>query len=426
MPEQPSYATRREFLAGSLTFLSAASTLPVFLGCTAGALAGPDSRRRGKGDADRILVIVQLAGGNDGLNTVIPCDQDPYYRYRCRLAIPKKDMLRLADGVGLHPAASGLKALYDDGRMAIVQGIGYPNPNRNHFTSTGIWHTADPTLQKHEGWLGRYFDATCKGADPDPTRAIALMKEAPQALQGNRFTPLSFQGPDALTWQARGRDRAAPATFSKLNSVGNEVSAADSTLGQYLQRAALNALIGADEIRSAVHATVRAQPRRFAGGGQLGRSLELVACMIAADLPIRVYYVSMGGFDTHTNQDGRHRRLLREFGDAMKGFVDTLSEDRLLDRVLVMTFSEFGRRVQENAGGGTEHGEAGPMFLFGSKLRPGVHEKHPSLTELHRGDLSFGCDFRRVYAAVLRDWLDVPPNLVLRGEFAPLGLIKPS
>ncbi|KPK75963.1 MAG: hypothetical protein AMS25_17855 [Gemmatimonas sp. SM23_52] len=269
--------------------------------------AGPEPLPRQKSASDRILVMVQLAGGNDGVNTVIPYEHDLYYKCRRRIAIAKKDVLPLENGLGLHPAARGLKELYDDGKLAIVQGVGYPNHSRNHFASTLIWQTGDPRLELRGGWLGR--------------------------------------------------------------------------------------------------------------------SLGLVARMIAADRPTRVYYVSMGGFDTHTRQAMRHWRLLAKFGNAMRSFVKRLKADRLLDRVLVVTFSEFGRRVQENAGGGTDHGEAAPMFLIGSKLHPGIHEKHPSLATLHRGALIPGCDFRRVYADILCRWLGMNPQKVLGPGFAPLRLI---
>ena len=192
---------------------------------------------------------------------------------------------------------------------------------------------------------------------------------------------------------------------------------------QFLQRAALKAQVGAEQIRSAAGRGAPARGRR-GGGGQLARSLQLVHRMIAADLPTRIYYLSMGGFDTHTSQTGRHRQLMTQFAAGIKSFVDALKKDGLLDRVLVLSFSEFGRRVQENASGGTDHGEAAPMFLFGSHVRPGLHEEQPSLAKLHRGDLAFGTDFRRVYAAVLRDWLKTKPEKVLGGKFNPLKVIK--
>ena len=396
--------------------------MPLFLGRTARVLAadGGSSRR---GDDHRILVVIQLAGGNDGLNTVIPYTMDPYYRYRRQLAIPANKVLKLEKGLGLHPSATGLKALYDAGRMAIVQGVGYPNPNRSHFVATDIWSTADPKLRRKTGWLGRYFDACCNGADPgpDPIEGVALTKEAPLAMRGEQFMPLAFEHPDALRWRGPRRDRQAEAVFRKLNQ--HEPAGDEPELAAYLQRAALKALVGADEIRGAAGRKLRGgrfDPRT----GPLGRSLQTVARMIAADMPTRVYYVSMGGFDTHSAQAGRQARLLEQLGNAVRAFLATLEEHKLLDRVLVMTFSEFGRRVEENASGGTDHGEAAPMFLFGSKLRPGLHGKHPSLTNLHRGDLKFHTDFRRVYATVLRQWLGTRSEPILGGAYKPLRLLR--
>jgi uncharacterized protein (DUF1501 family) len=424
------YTSRRSFLKDGFTLLSAASTLPVFLGRTARVLAQSEPAGKAGGADQRILVVVQLAGGNDGLNTVIPVEMDAYYKHRRRLAIPRKDALKLEGGVALHPAATGLKALFDAGRMAVIQGVGYPNPNRSHFSSMDIWHTADPELRKHEGWLGRYFDACCKGDDPtpEPIRGVALMSEAPLALQGVRFSPLAFQNTEALNWNAARRDPQAAEAFRKLNNADGDLPAgrpgADPDLGAYVQRAALKALLGADEIRQAAGTGGSVGRRLGRRGDEVSRALQLVTRMIRADLPTRMYYVSMGGFDTHTGQEARHRALLEQLGQAMQGFIEALEQDKLLDRVLVMSFSEFGRRVQENASGGTDHGEAAPMFLFGSCVRPGVHEKHPSLEQLHRGDLAFGVDFRRVYATVLRDWLKTNPQPILGGTFQSLRLLR--
>jgi uncharacterized protein (DUF1501 family) len=422
------YTSRRQFLTGSLSLLSAAPTLPLFLGSTSRVLAMQDEPARRKRDDRRILVVVQLSGGNDGLNTIVPYEMDEYYKARRQIAIPRKDALKLEKGLGLHPAAGGLKELFDAGRMAVVQGVGYPNPDRSHFTSMDVWHTADPALKVQEGWLGRYFDACCGGSDPDPEpiEGIALMKEVPTAMHGDRFAPLAFENPEALSWRGAGGDALAQETFRKLNNISGDIPHSSHELNQFLQRAALKAQVGADEIRTAAGRELRGgrRPRFGGGGGSLGGSLQLVARMIAADLPTRIYYVSMGGFDTHTGQLERHRRLMSELGDAMRDFVEELDEQKLLDRVLIMSFSEFGRRVQENASGGTDHGEAAPMFLFGSAVRPGLHGDPPDIGKLHRGDLAYTTDFRRVYATVLQGWLGMRAEKVLGRSFSPLALLK--
>lgn len=425
MSQEPLFTTRRELLGGGLTLLSAAATLPLFLGKTLTALGATQSASRPSRD-ERILVVVQLAGGNDGLNTIIPVEQDAYYKARRSIAIAAKDALKLEGGVALHPAATGLKELFDAGRMAVVQGVGYPNPNRSHFTSMDIWHTGDPEMRRRGGWIGRYFDSCCTGSDPgpEPIDGVALMGEAPLAMQGEQFMPMAFSTPDSLAWQAGNRDTRAAEAFARLNNRSGDFPKTEGELAAFLQRAALKAQVGAADIRTAAGRSLSgARGRLGRRGGDLGRTLQLVHKMIAAGLPTRIYYVSMGGFDTHSAQLGRHQQLMTQLGEGMRDFIDALEEDKLLDRVLVLTFSEFGRRVQENASGGTDHGEAAPAFLFGSKIRPGVHEKHPDLSRLNRGDLAFGVDFRRLYASVLRDWLKTKPDKII-GSFAPLPVIR--
>lgn len=423
----PLFTSRREFITGSLRFLSAAATMPVFLGRSALAFAEPQGAAKRVDDSSPILVVVQLSGGNDGLNMVVPYENDIYYRLRPRLAIEAKTVLSLESGVGLHPAATGLKSLYDEGLLTIVQSVGYPNPNRSHFVSMDIWHTADPDQRRHNGWLGRYVDACCAGADPPPpTEAIALLKESPLALIGERFAPLTFEDVNDLTWKAGRRDAGAAAAFRKLNSGAQAGGTSD--VQQFLQRAAAEALAGADVIRTAAGRELRSRGGRRREGGALAQQLDLIARMIAADLPTRIYYVSQGGFDTHAGQLGRQQLLLRQLGDSLSGFVETLREQGLLDRVLVLAFSEFGRRVQENASGGTDHGEAGPMLLAGAGVKAGVLGEPPDLANLNRGDVPHKIDFRQVYAGVLRDWMKLPPKqidgILGRGYGRALRVVK--
>lgn len=435
---EPMAATRREFIRNGLTLVSTAATVPAFLDRTARAMgseaAGPRRRTEPSEETDRILVVLQLAGGNDGLNTVIPYRDDAYYRARPQIAIARKDALPLTDELGLHPSATGLKQLYDAGLLAIVQGVGYPNPDRSHFKGTDIWETGDPMLRSSRGWIGKYFDCSCKGTDPpDPRKAIALTQEIPLALQGERFSPVAFSSPDQLDWRP---GRTSPSTreaFEQLNQPDDDHTPdgrlkPDAML-DYLTRTALDARMASHDIMEAAGGDSRrgAGPRAAGSpgrGGALTAQLQMVARMIAANLPTRVYYVSFGSFDTHAGQVGRHQQLLRELGEALEHFFNDLHGSRQVDRVLLMTFSEFGRRVEQNASQGTDHGAAAPLFLAGPAVRAGLFGPAPDLRRLDRGDVAWSVDFRSIYATVLSKWLRADAARILGGRFKPLDLLQ--
>ncbi len=424
--------TRRAFLNRGLALVSAGAAVPFFLDRTALAVSGP---RRSAGG--RVLVVLQLAGGNDGLNTVVPYRNDLYYQARPRLGIAKDDVLKIDDTVGFHPQAVGLKQLYDDGLLGIIQGVGYPNPNRSHFVSTDIWSTADPRERMHEGWLGRYLDGQGgKSKRPAPKLGIALTAQAPLAMTGSRFGPVSFSSPDELTWRGPGAAGAGKRAFEKLNQAKRSKRRSEAAVVDeagalaYLCRVAMDARASASEIQAAAgmgrgRRAQRGRPNRR-GGGQLANQLTMVRRMIAAGLETKVYYVSMGGFDTHAGQAGKHQNLLKQLGDALAAFVSELKADGLLNRVTVMTFSEFGRRVAENGSQGTDHGAAAPLFIVGNRIKAGVHGKLPSLEpdKLDRGDLAWHTDFRSVYAAVLSDWLRADARRILGGNFEKLAIFK--
>jgi uncharacterized protein (DUF1501 family) len=238
-------------------------------------------------------------------------------------------------------------------------------------------------------------------------------------MQGKTFTPLAFQNADTLRWNAPQGDHRAAEAFAALNNEKRLPATEDAPLAQFLQRAALDAQVGAAQIRAAVG---RGRTR-MRTGGSLSRQLDLVARMIRADFPTRVYYVSLGGFDTHAGQRGRHAALMRQLGNALQDFMATLTDDKLLDRVLIMTFSEFGRRVADNASGGTDHGKAAPLFIAGNAVKPGLHGRHPSLTQLDNGDLAYTVDFRRVYATAVEEWLGLDARHVLDHQNQPLRIL---
>ncbi|MFM9958646.1 MAG: DUF1501 domain-containing protein [Phycisphaerales bacterium] len=437
--------SRRAFLTRGITLASAAWTVPAFIDLSARALAAqvtPGHTSNPGAADDRILVVIQLAGGNDGLNTVVPFAEPAYYKSRPAIAVPQDQVLRLSgsDGVGLHPKLNALRELYDEGQLSIIQGVGYPNPNRSHFKSMDIWHTADLS-GTGEGWLGRYFDNQCCGTAADAAKAaqdlngdagIALGRTAPLAMEGRRFKPIAFETPDLFRWTGEDIDdeklheayRALSGVASRANTApANTPTHEPDTAASFLTRTSLDAQVASDRIRRAVERKPETEYPRT----PLARQLMMVASMIAAELPTRVYYVSLGGFDTHAGQggvNGTQANLLETFAQALKAFYADLRKQENDARVLTMTFSEFGRRVGQNASAGTDHGTAAPMFLAGPMVRPGVLGNHPSLTDLDNGDLKFTADFRSVYAGILQQWLRADPEKVLEGRFAAAKVVK--
>ena len=427
--------SRRAFLRRGVTLASASVTVPYFLQKSAVALAQPAdglSSRPGVPE-ERVLVVVQLAGGNDGLNTVVPFEDDAYYRARRAISISRDAALRLSAraDVGLHPAMAGLKELYDEGMLTVLQGVGYPNPNRSHFTSTDIWHTAD-TDGVGEGWLGRYFDSACAGADPKNPgegggcsghEGIAIGRSAPLAMRGATSKPVAFETPDLFRWTGLDLHESLERPYDEILSgeIDPDIESQNPTAA-FLTRTAMNARIASDSIRAAVGS----RPLVPYPNSGLARQLAMVASMIRAGLETRVYYVTLGGFDTHAGQggaQGQHANLLRQLADAVRAFYADLAAQGNDGRVLTMSFSEFGRRVAQNGSNGTDHGAAAPMFLMGPMVRPGIHGGHPSLTDLDNGDLKFHTDFRRVYATVLDGWLKADSRAVLNGRFKNLRVL---
>ncbi|MDY7109014.1 MAG: DUF1501 domain-containing protein [Planctomycetota bacterium] len=424
--------TRRLFLQRGLTFLSLAATTPLFIERSARALAPPEgsllSNRPGVPE-DRVLVIVQLSGGNDGLNTVIPYGSSEYYKLRPGLAVPAPNAsgvdsgsralpLQPASGLGLHPSLAELKDLFDDGAASIVQGVGYPNPNRSHFTSMDIWHTADPNA-RGDGWIGRYFDHTCEG-EPDPEGAVSIGRTAPRALLGATNRPVSFENAELFRWLGEDVHESLEAPYDRINRAEPPANIDPDSQRAFLMRTALNAQVSSDRIRKAVaQRPLVSYPRN-----PLSAQLQTVAALIRGGMNTRVYYVSQGGFDTHAGQAGRHASLLRQLAGALKAFHADLKAQDNAGRVLTMVFSEFGRRVAQNASGGTDHGTAAPMYFVGDPVRPGVLGDHPSMARLDQGDLVFNVDFRCIYAAILEDWMGADAAATLGRPFRKAKIIK--
>ena len=359
-----------------------------------------------------VLVVVQLSGGNDGLNTVVPFGIDEYNRERNALRLRAEQCIALNDEIGLNGQLAGLKSLFDDGQLAVVQGVGYPQPNRSHFKSMDIWHSGDASNRpKATGWLGRMADICCaESSDADFT--INLSQEAPLALTGAKSRPVSFVNPGS--YQFRG-SRAQMPVFEKMTGDGGGSTGAL----EFLVETARDARMSSNAIRS--HVSDYRTPIEYPQN-RLANSLKTVAALIPSDLSTRVYYVYHTGFDTHVNQLGRQNRLLADLDQALTAFQKDLVHGGATDRVTTMVFSEFGRRVAENGSRGTDHGTAGPVFVMGSKIRGGLHGEHPDLSALDGKDMVFTTDFRSVYAGVLQDWMKVDSQAVLGGRFPALSL----
>ena len=415
--------TRREFVKKGLTIVAVGMTAPSFLTRTALALNNPwdlaQAQSRPGTPDENILVVVQMGGGNDGLNTLVPFTEDAYYRARPTLAVPQKDVLRVTDTLGLHPNLGKVKGLYDKGAMAVIQGVGYPNPSRSHFKSMEIWHTADPEGRVvRYGWIGRYFDSKCPVCE-QPTVGVNVGPAMPLALKAESGNGVTLETPETFQWMPSMNgigEKEEMELFRLLNAPAtNEPGTID-----FLRHTAMNAVISSERVREAVG--------KYKGGieypnNRLGYGLKLIAQMIAGNLSTKVYYANMTGFDTHAAQRGVHEALLRELAEGVEAFYRDLEAQGNADRVLVLAFSEFGRRVAENGSAGTDHGMAAPMFVFGKQIKGGLYGQHPSLTDLVEGDLKHAIDFRSVYATVLDKWLGADPAKILGAPFERVPFI---
>ena len=452
MKNEITLQTRREFLRRTVLGSALSWTVPMFLADTFSALqaqAADSATQITTGKDATILVVLQMAGGNDGINTVVPYSNDFYHKARPKIGLKGDDVLKINDDIGFHSSLKGFKELYDGGELAVIQGVGYPNPNRSHFRSTEIWQTASDSdhVEKY-GWVGRYFDNACTGADP--AVGVTIGSQLPQSFFAKHPKGICFSNPQNYRFMANGN--ATEESYKKLNeleSSGPGMTSDDSSADgsgdmlnsggsiaalpagmpmtggkavDFISRTALDAQHSSDEIRGIA---ARVQNQAEYPGSQLGNGLKMVAKLIGGGLPTRIYYVSQGGYDTHTNQVNTQQRLLGDLGDSMKAFVADMKAQGNMGRVLVMTFSEFGRRVSENANGGTDHGAAAPMFIVGNKVKAGLLGKYPSLApqDLYQGDVKYNVDFRSVYAGVLEDWLKTKSAPILGKKFEPLAVV---
>jgi uncharacterized protein (DUF1501 family) len=397
---------RRDFLKVSSLF-GLGATVPTFLART--ALAAPDAAKPGA--KDTILVVVQLTGGNDGLNTVIPYKDELYASYRPTIKVPADRVKKVNDAIGLHPSLDGLAALLEDKALSIVQAVGYPNSSQSHFRSMDIWHAASMAETLTEGWVGRAL----KSMNAPAFHVAGNNEAAPLALSGSPARVPSITSIE--DFQLKLADKAGKAVIEGAAKAGGKPGLLD-----FVQKTALNTYASSQRLQEIGKNYEPKVPYPATG---LATRLKLCAQLIDAGMGARVFYVSIDGFDTHANQggpQGAHANLLAEVSGAITAFYKDLAARGHKDRLLVMTFSEFGRRAKENGSRGTDHGSGAPMFLVGGKVKPGPVGAHPSLKDLEMGNLKFATDFRQVYAAILDQWLGVPSKDVIGGSFKPVEL----
>jgi uncharacterized protein (DUF1501 family) len=405
--------SRRQFMQHSSSLISLSPLVPTML-CRAAQAVTPEA------DA-KVLVVIQLDGGNDGINTVVPYGDDGYAKARVKLRLETRELHKLNDLVALHPQMRSAKSLFDDGRLAIVQGVGYPNPDRSHFRSMRIWQTASMEDDAHNayGWLGQALDGNLAGNKSGEASAIYVGEDqTPVALWGRRSAATAISRIEDLTLQheADGLTMTAASTLPM---------AADSeSTQQFVSRQVLSAFAAAEQFRRRELTDSHDRSVKYPDNA-LGQRLELVSRLLKSGYRARVFYTAQTGYDTHASQLQTHARLLAEFSSSLKAFLDDLKNAKLADRVLVLAFSEFGRRVEENDSQGTDHGTAGPVFLAGPSVNAGLHGKTPSLTDLAAGDLKSSIDFRDVYSTVLDKWLALPEPGSL-ANFKDLPLLRPT
>jgi uncharacterized protein (DUF1501 family) len=395
---------RRDFLKTS-ALISMSPLIPGFIGKTAFGNE-PDNEAP-------ILVVVEMNGGNDGLNTVVPFGQSKYRRYRQRIRIQKNQVLKLNEEVGLNPAMQGFKQLYDDGTLAIINSVGYPNPNRSHFESMAIWHSANVNGSRPDGngWLGQYLDESAPKERLDLDGWFVGAGTVPPVLVTRRSQIASVERLQDLQFQSLD-------TAKRASQLGNGVPRSD--VNSFVSRCMTNSFASAEQLDSIMKS--KTTDVRFPATA-LGNKLSIVSRLIRSGAKSRAYYTVQAGYDTHAAQLGAHTNLLSELSSSVKAFVDDLKQAKLDQQVVVLMFSEFGRRVEENESQGTDHGTAGPVFVMGTHVKGGLYGDIPDLSDLKQGDLKVKLDFRRVYSTLLDKWLMIPSEKVLERKYDSLKFI---
>jgi len=398
---------RREFIKSS-ALASASVLVPGFLKSAAKNFSP-------KGYNGKSLVIIQLSGGNDGLNCLVPFRNDFYYESRPDIGLGEEDLIGITDHAAFNKNLEVLAQLFDGGNLSVINNVGYPNPNRSHFRSMDIWHSAsDADKYVQSGWLGRYLDSTCSPGCSKPHLALEIDETLSLALKGENLKGLAFRSPETLhllssnpLLMKEGENNVSQ------NSMHPQVDYLHKTLAETTQ--------SAEYIyqHSKIYKSKSAYPNH-----DFGKRMKLIAELIISNSETSVYYVSLAGFDTHVFQKGTQNRLLKVYSDAIKSFCNDLKSNNRFNDTLIMTFSEFGRRVKQNSSRGTDHGTANNIYVIGGKLsKPGMYNDLPDLKKLDNGDLIYNIDFRNVYATVLQKWLEINPDFILKKKFDALSFI---
>ncbi|MDQ6893216.1 MAG: DUF1501 domain-containing protein [Acidobacteriota bacterium] len=409
---------RREFLFRGAGFATVSAMVPRF------PILGTRYLEESvaAGDASRVLVVIELAGGNDGLNTVVPYTDTLYSAtYRKTIGVPASDVLDLDGRLGLNPAMAGMKSLWDAGRVAVIEGVSYPSPNLSHFTSRDIWHTADPKLMQRNGWLGRYADRALAD-NTNPLVGCAISQSLPRTLLADKVVFPSFTSVASYSYATDGANTSDANNqvnaFVAQNNLPHEVANRNERIEDISRDAASS---------SATLKTIASGyvPRATYPNNSLANALKLCAELIVGNVGTQILYVTYGGFDNHAAQKTTHDNLLKAISDSIKAFSDDLDGQGKAQNVLVMTWSEFGRRVQENGSFGTDHGTAGVHFVVGPAAIRGIYGPPPDLAHLdNNGNLPWQIDFRSYYGTVLSNWLRVPDVAAVLGAGYPnLGCV---
>ena len=392
-------SNRRDFIKQAGLISAGSLFIPRFL--NANALNSNSPRR---------LVVIQLSGGNDGLNTVVPYRNDDYYYNRPQISVSDSDVLRLDDELGLNPGMSSFRELFDQGYVSIYNNVGYPNPNRSHFRAMDIWQSGLPESKEQTGWLGRYLDHACQGNDLAP--AIEIDGSLSLALKGNREKGLAVENPDRFYRSIRD---------PQISNIAKRTYSGDNDDLNYLYKVLHNVQYSAEYIREHYR---KGSSTQLYPANKFGNHLKAIAQLINSKIETKVFYVSLPGFDTHAGQPAKQRNLLKTYSDGVAAFVKDLKRSGEFDNTLILTFSEFGRRVKENGSRGTDHGKANNVFIVGGKLKEaGIINEQPDLNDLDDGDLAFSIDFRQIYSTILDNWLNEDSGKVMKGKFGSLDFV---